>query len=162
MQNGRVCALEASVWLQRASYSFSQKHTCCHASPSCVVHRYVDYLFSIIDHDSQLLAVSRPTEAAAKAAAATAGSSTRKGKSPKGLSLPPPKGGRGGGSGGGGKSSSAGNNSSSSSSSSIRGEAAPVSLAAVRAAHAGDNSQRAQAAALRPLTQVGPEVARCI
>ena len=102
----------------------------------------------MIDHDSRLLAASRPTsaavEAAARKAAAAAPARPRKGasagKGPKGLAAPKGLGGSGsgGGSSGGGEAGAAG---------------CVASAAAVRAGHAADHAQAAQSSAMRPLCQ---------
>jgi hypothetical protein len=108
--------------------------------------RYVDYLNSIIDHDSRLLLGSRPTiEAAQKANKASAAGAAKPGgkrshgggaKGPKGLGL---GGAKGLGSSGGDGSSSP--------------QAVAAIPAALRATITGDNTQAAHAAAMRQLCQ---------
>jgi hypothetical protein len=103
----------------------------------------MDYLNGVIEHDSRLLASSRPSpEAAAKAATAGTKGKRLQGKGPKGLAAPKGLGsstssGTSGGTGGGTQAAAA----------------VVPSLAAVRAAFASDQMQIAQAGATRQLCQ---------
>lgn len=135
--------------MRKSTHSLLRRHL--PATPP----RYIDYLNAVIDNNSRLLVASRPSpaaaEAAAKAAAAAAPKSGGKrahgggAKGPKGLGLGGAKGlggSSGGGSGGAGGSSSGG-----------APPAAVLLPAAVRAAFASDHMQAAAAAGMRHLCQ---------
>lgn len=100
------------------------------------LHRYIDYLYGVIDHDSRTLAAGRPNLATVEAAAKALAASKAGSKVPKGL--------------GGDKRKAAG------SSAGGAGKAAPAiaaAPAAIRSAGAGDQFQSVQAMAMRHLCQ---------